>query len=140
MGNVRRGWDNNRDRPRNNNPGFYEAHNNDVSDGQQRIIDLRDVPSRWPTRDGMVSPAPDAWRWQDRPDVLAAVDSFWRDLLFNVQLELDGVRWPGRSTRTRISVLAACQDVARLWQLPSAEETLPAPSNRRRVNHSRKKG
>jgi hypothetical protein len=99
--------------------------------GQLHIIDLRDVPSRWPTLEGMVSPAPDAWRWHDRPDVLAVVDAFYRDLLWNIQLEVDGVTWPGRATRAEVSILAACRDVARLWHLPSSEETLPAPSRRR---------
>lgn len=109
-------------------------------DGQLQIIDLRDVPSRWPTLDGMVNPAPHAWRWETNPERLAVADAFYRDLLWNVQLELDGVAWPGRSTRDGPSILAACRDVARLWRLPSSEETLPAPSGRRRVNHSRKKG
>lgn len=119
----------------------FEERGADADDtGQQRIIDLRDVPSQWPTMDGMVSPAPHLWRYRHDPERLAVVDSFWRDLLWNIQLELDGVDWPGRGDRDGVSVLAACRDVARLWQLPSAEETLPAPSGRRRVNHSRKKG
>lgn len=99
-------------------------------DGDGRLIDLRDVPSRWPTMDGMVSPAPDAWRWRDNPERLAVADSFYRDLLWAAQLELDGVAWPGRGPRDAVSVLAACRDVARLWGLPSCETTLPAPSRR----------
>lgn len=103
----------------------------DEDDG--RLIDLRDVPSRWPTMDGMVNPAPHAWRYQFDPDRLAVVDAFYRDLLWNIQLEVDGVAWPGRGDREDVSVLAACRDVARLWSLPSSEETLPAPSRRRRT-------
>lgn len=99
-------------------------------DGPLRLIDLCDVPCRWPTIDGMVSPAPDAWRYQHDADRLAVVDAFYRDLLWNVQLELDGVDWPGRGHRDRVSVLAACRDVARLWHLPSSEEVLPATTAR----------
>lgn len=102
-------------------------------DGPLRLIDLRDVPSRWPTVDGMVATAPDAWRWRDNPERLAVVDSFYRDLLWAVQLEVDGVEWPGRGHRDGVSVVAACRDVARLWSLPSAETTLPAPSGRGRI-------
>lgn len=120
-------------------PPALEADDLD-DDGQQHIIDLRDVPSQWPTMEGMVNPAPHAWRYHHDPERLAVVNAFYRDLLWNIQLELDGVAWPGRSTREESSVLAAARDVARLWQLPSSEEILPAPSGRRRINHSRKKG
>lgn len=108
-------------------------------DGQQHIIDLRDVPARWPTLDGMVNPAPHAWRYHHDPDRLAAVDAFYRDLLFNVQLELDGVSWPGRGPRGEVSLVAACRDVARLWQLPSAEESLPSTSTARQARNARRR-
>lgn len=109
----------------------------DLDDG--RLIDLRDVPSRWPTRDGMVSPAPDAWRWRDDPERLAPVDAFYRDLLWNIQLELDGVAWPGRSPRGEVSIVAACRDVARLWSLPAAEEPLPSTSTARQARNARRR-
>jgi hypothetical protein len=109
-------------------------------DGQQRIIDLRDVPSRWPTMDGMVNPAPHAWRYEFSPGHLAAVDAFYRDLFWNVQLELDGVNWPGRAPdRNEPSILAACRDVARLWRLPSAEEPLPSTTTARQVRNRRRR-
>ena len=136
MGSVRRGWDNGRsDR---NQPGKYNPCKNQPAD-DGRLIDLRDVPSRWPTMDGMVNPAPHAWRYEFAPDVLAAVDAFYRDLLWNAQLELDGVLWPGRTHRSGISVMAACRDVARLWHLPAADEPLPTTDTARQARNARRR-
>lgn len=133
MGNIRRGWDNRRDPA----PPLPAPGSRAPDEG--RLIDLRDVPSRWPTMDGMVAPAPHAWRYRSDPAVLAAVDAFYRDLLWNTQLELDGVAWPGRAHRDRPSVLAALRDVARLWELPSAEEPLPAASAARQARNARRR-
>lgn len=109
----------------------------DLDDG--RLIDLRDVPARWPTRDGMVNPAPQAWRYEFDAERLAVVDAFYRDLLWNIQLELDGVAWPGRSPRSDLSIVAALRDVARLWHLPSADEVLPVADTARQARNARRR-
>lgn len=145
MGNVPSGWDGRRQaRPTSLRSELTPtppppAEQNLDGDGQQRIIDLRDVPALWPTKEGMVAPAPHAWRYQHEPDRLAAVDAFYRDILWNVQLELDGVDWPGRTRgRVELSAMAALRDVARLWQLPSAEDPLPLTDTARQARNARR--
>jgi len=102
-----------------------------------RLIDLRDVPSRWPTMDGMVSPAPTRWRYH--AEDLAAVADFYKDLLWAAQLELDGVRWPGRDPgRDDPSIFPALRDVARLWGVSSSEEPLPSTSTARQTRNARR--
>lgn len=145
MGSVRRGWDSGGDRDRCGITQRNYAADSAVlrtaipQEDDGRLIDLRDVPSRWPTMDGMVNPAPHAWRYEFSPGHLAAVDAFYRDLLWNTQLELDGVAWPGRGARTGVSVPSALRDVARLWRLPSAEEPLPSTSTARQERNARRR-
>ena len=91
------------------------------------LFDVRSVAKRWPTEEGMVSTTPVAWRFTVAE--LAAADFLYQDLLWAVQLELDHVRWPGRSNRKdNWSAVAALADVAALWGLPSAELELPRES------------
>jgi hypothetical protein len=91
------------------------------------LFDVRGVTKRWPTVDGMVSPAPTAWRWSVAE--LGAADALYRDLLWAVQLEIDHVHWPGRANRKQNwSPVAALADVAAIWGLPSADVELPRES------------
>ncbi len=99
------------------------------------LFPISGIPARWPDIDGRVAATPHRNDYDQL--ALQAVDNFWRDILWSVQLGLWGLDLHGfpldglNRTDGQVPPLRAAQHVAAEWRLPSADRSLPrAPYKR----------
>jgi len=101
---------------------------------QETLFPLTGVPSRWPDIQGRVAATPHRHRYDERE--LQAVNDFYRDILWSVQLGLWGLDlhgFPAQGRAAHVPPLAAMQHVAAEWGLPAANQSLPrAPAGQHR--------